>query len=82
MISRAISLLMAISLSLTLLFAAPLFAEKIQGTGRGILMLGLIGIAGGFVHGVGFEPRHVFFKFLFNPWVSRILMSTTLFFYN
>jgi hypothetical protein len=27
-------------------------ADKIQGTGRGILMLGLLGIAGGFIHGV------------------------------
>ena len=72
---------MAVSLSLTLLFAAPLFADKIQGAGRGILMLGLLGIAGGFVHGVGFAPRHVIFKFLFNPWVSRILMAMTFFFY-
>lgn len=39
MISRLISLGLAISLSLTLLFAAPLLADKIQGTGRGILML-------------------------------------------
>lgn len=82
MISRTISLFMAISLSLTLLFAAPLFADKIQGAGRGILMLGLIGIAGGFVHGVGFQPRNIIFKFLFNPWISRILMASTLFFYN
>lgn len=82
MISRVFSLVIAISLSLTLLFAAPLFADKIQGTGRGILMLGLIGIAGGFVHGVGFEPRNIFFKVLFNPWVSWLLMTTTLYFYN
>jgi cyd operon protein YbgE len=82
MISRIVSLAMAISLSLTLLFAAPLFAEKIQGAGRGILMLGLIGIAGGFVHGVGFEPRNIIFKFIFNPWVSRLLMATTLYFYD
>jgi cyd operon protein YbgE len=82
MISRLISLVMATGLSITLLFAAPLFADKIQGAGRGILILGLIGIAGGFVHGVGFEPRNIAFKFLFNPWVSRILMSSTLFFYD
>ena len=81
MISRLISFIMAVSLSLTLLFAAPLFADKIQGAGRGILMLGLLGIAGGFVHGVGFTPRPMIFKFLFNPWVSRIFMATTLFFY-
>jgi cyd operon protein YbgE len=82
MISRLISLMMATGLSLTLLFGAPLFAEKIQGAGRGILMLGLIGIAGGFVHGVGFEPRNIFFKFLFNPWVSRLFMASTFFFYD
>lgn len=82
MISRLISLVMATGLSLTLLFAAPLFADKIQGAGRGILMLGLIGIAGGFVHGVGFKPRNIIFKFLSNPWVSRLLMASTLFFYG
>ena len=81
MISRLISLIMATGLSLTLLFAAPLFADKIQGVGRGILMLGLLGIAGGFVHGVGFTPRHGIFKFLFNPWTSRILMVMLFFFY-
>jgi predicted membrane protein len=81
MISRLISLIMATGLSLMLLFAAPLFADKIQGVGRGILMLGLLGIAGGFVHGVGFAPRLVVFKFLFNPWVSRILMVMLFLFY-
>jgi predicted membrane protein len=73
---------MAIGLSITLLFAAPLFTDKIQGTGRGILMLALIGIAGGFIHGVGFVPRNIIFKFLFNPWISRILMASTLLFYK
>jgi predicted membrane protein len=82
MISRLISLSMAVGLSATLLFAAPLFADKIQGSGRGILMLGLLGIAGGFVHGVGFVPRNIFFRFLFNPWISRILMVSTFFLYG
>jgi cyd operon protein YbgE len=82
MISRLISLIMAIGLSITLFLAAPLFADKIQGAGRGVLILGLIGIAGGFVHGVGFEPRNIFFKVLFNRWVSRLLMASTLLFYN
>jgi len=82
MISRLISLAMAIGMSLTLLFGAPLFADKIQGAGRGILVLGLLGIAGGFVHGVGFTPRYVIFQFLFNPWVSRILMGSVFFFYR
>lgn len=82
MISRLISFMMATSLSLTLLFAAPLFADKIQGSGRGILMLCLLGIAGGFIHGVGFNPRPIVFKFLFNPWVSRLLMTSAFFFYD
>lgn len=82
MISRFVSLGLAISLSLTLLFAAPLMADKIQGAGRGILILGLLGIAGGFVHGVGFVPNSIFFKFLFNRWISRILMASTFLFYD
>lgn len=82
MISRLISLGLATSLSLILLFASPLLADKIQGAGRGILILGLLGIAGGFVHGVGFVPTSLFFKFLFNRWVSRILMASTFFFYD
>ena len=82
MISRLFSLIMATGLSLTLLFAIPLFADKIQGTGRGILILGLIGIAGGFIHGMGYKPRNMLFKFLANPWISRILMACTFFFYD
>ncbi|MBM3468873.1 MAG: hypothetical protein FJX71_05525 [Alphaproteobacteria bacterium] len=82
MISRLISLALAISLSSTLLFGAPLFTDKIQGSGRGILMLGLLGIAGGFIHGVGFVPRRLIFKIIFNPWISRILMLSIFFLYK
>jgi predicted membrane protein len=77
MITRTISLLSAVSLSLTLLFLAPLLKDGIQGGGRGILMLVLLGIAGGFIHGVGFIPKMYLLRCLFNPWVSWPLMSMT-----
>ncbi len=38
------------------------------------LMLVMIGISGGFVHGVGFVPKHWFWKWLFSPYIAWPLM--------
>ena len=34
----------------------------------------MIGISGGFVHGVGFTPRFWFWKWIFSPFLSWPLM--------
>jgi predicted membrane protein len=84
MILRALSLALAISLSLFLLLGAPLLTTHIHGWGRGILMLALLGIAGTFIHGVGFIPRNWLGKILLSPpvapWLSWALMGTLLIF--
>jgi len=38
------------------------------------MMFIMIGISGGFVHGVGFIPRFWFWKWLFSPFVAWPLM--------
>ena len=38
------------------------------------LMLIMIGISGGFIHGVGFIPRFWLWKILFSPWLAWPLM--------
>lgn len=41
---------------------------------HGILVLCLLGVAGGFVHGVGFVPRSRLFRVLFHPLLAWLLM--------
>ena len=41
---------------------------------HGALVLGLIGMAAGFVHGVGFEPRRPVFRMLLGPLTAWLLL--------
>ena len=39
-----------------------------------MLMLVMVGISGGFIHGVGFIPRFWLWKWLFSPYIAWPLM--------
>lgn len=41
---------------------------------HGALVLGLLGMAAGFVHGVGFEPRRPLFRILLGPLTAWLLL--------
>jgi cyd operon protein YbgE len=65
--SRLLSLLLAVPLAL-LLLVHP--AAVLDGEGRyshGLLMLAMWGVAGGFVHGVGFDPYARLWRIAFGP---------------
>ena len=81
MISRIISLGMAGGLSWAFIYGAPVIGNKLQKADKLSLITILLGIIGGFAHGLGYTPRHIILKILFNRWVARLLMIWPLFFY-
>ncbi len=72
---RRLSLALAIgvSVALTIYPKAAIGASGIPS--HGLLALLLWGVAAGFVHGVGFEPRAALWRIAFGPWVALPIMT-------
>lgn len=73
--SRVLSLLLAVPLALLLLIHP---AAMLDGEGRyshGLLMLVMLGVSAGFIHGVGFDPRGQPWRWLFGPVCGWLLMA-------
>lgn len=73
--SRALSLLLATPLTLILLIhpAAMLTADGHYE--HRLIMLSMLGISSGFIHGVGFDPIGRLWKILFHPVSGWLLMG-------
>lgn len=69
-----ISFLMALPLAGVLLFHPALMLDAQGHYNHSLLMLVMIGISGGFIHGVGFIPQLWLWKWLFSPIVAYPLM--------
>lgn len=54
---RAVSLLLASPLALLLLIHPTVYLDEQGGYSHSLLMLAMLGISGGFVHGLGFDPH-------------------------
>ena len=74
-IGRALSLLMAVPLSLVLLIHPASMLDANGYYSHSLLMLIMWGVAGGFVHGVGFEPRAMAWRVVFHPLLAWSLMA-------
>lgn len=75
-LGRALSLLMAVPLSLVLLVHPASMLDADGHYSHSLLMLVMWGVAAGFVHGVGFEPRALAWRVVFHPllaWTSMAL---------
>lgn len=79
---RGVSLLAALALML-LVTLLPRGLTQPDGApvGHGVLMLVMWGLSAGFVHGVGFVPRHPLPRLLLGPVAAWIGMGVGLFFY-
>lgn len=73
--SRALSLTLAAPLSLVLLLHPFALINADGHYSHGLLALAMWGISAGFVHGMGFEPRAVVWRWLFSPLVAWPLMG-------
>lgn len=79
---RSLSLLAASAFCLAVLFFPQLLIEGGRSPNHGALVLGLWGMAAGFVHGVGFVPRHVLARLALGPiaaWGLLLVGSLLLF---
>jgi len=79
---RSLSLLAASVFCLAVLLFPQLLITQGQSPNHGALVLGLWGMAAGFVHGVGFVPRHVLVRLALGPiaaWVLLVAGSLMLF---
>lgn len=65
--SRMLSLLLATPLALLLLIHPAAYLDAQGRYSHGLLMLVMLGISGGFVHGVGFDPLNRLWRLLFGP---------------
>ena len=65
--ARAISLLLALTLSAGLLLLPAMRGRELSAAGHGLLTPLLLAICGGFVHGLGYVPRNRVLRFLLQP---------------
>ena len=72
--TMAVSFLMALPLATVLLLHPAMMLDANGHYNHTVLMLVMIGISGGFIHGVGFLPRFWLWKWLFSPFVAWPLM--------
>ena len=72
--AMAISFLMALPLAAVLLIHPGAMLDANGHYNHSALMMLMIGIAAGFIHGVGFLPRFWLWKWLFSPYVACPLM--------
>lgn len=72
--AMVISCLLAFPLAAVLLLHPAAMLDANGHYSHRAMMFIMIGISGGFVHGVGFIPHHWFWKWLFSPLVAWPLM--------
>lgn len=80
--SRALSLLLVVPLALVLLIHPAAMLDGQGGYSHPLLMLVMWGISAGFVHGVGFIPRLLLWRWLLGPlpaWTMSVLGYLILF---
>ncbi|QIO09109.1 cyd operon YbgE family protein [Acinetobacter lanii] len=69
-----ISFLMALPLAAVLLIHPSMMLDANGEYSHRAMMFIMIGISGGFIHGVGFVAKFWLWKYLFNPYVAWPLM--------
>jgi cyd operon protein YbgE len=74
-IGRVLSLLMAVPLSLVLLIHPASMLNAQGHYSHSLLMLIMWGVAAGYLHGVGFEPRALAWRVVFHPLLAWAFMA-------
>lgn len=72
--AMVISFLMALPLAAVLLIHPSMMLDANGHYSHRAMMFIMIGISGGFIHGVGFIPKFWLWKYLFSPYVAWPLM--------
>lgn len=69
------SLLLAAPMALVLLITPAAMLDEQGQYSHNLLMLVMWGVAGGFIHGVGFVPRALAWRVMFHPLLAWALMA-------
>ncbi|NNH27410.1 cyd operon YbgE family protein [Acinetobacter terrestris] len=72
--AMAISFLLALPLAAVLLIHPAMMLDANGEYSHSTMMYIMIGISGGFIHGVGFIPKFWLWKWLFGPFLAWPLM--------
>ena len=72
--TRAISLVLALSATGILMLAPFLVIHQMTPVVHALLPVILLGVTGAFVHGVGFKPHFTLWRALFSPWSAWPLL--------
>ena len=72
--AMAISFLLALPLAGVLLIHPAMMLDANGEYSHSTMMYIMIGISGGFIHGVGFIPKFWLWKWLFSPFIAWPLM--------
>lgn len=73
--ARSLSLLAAGGLALIIMLYPVALSRNGATPSHSLLMLVMLGISAGFVHGVGFTPRARIWRGLFHPLLAWLLMA-------
>ncbi|MEW6133375.1 MAG: cyd operon YbgE family protein [Pseudomonadota bacterium] len=73
--ARAVSLVAAGILALIIMLYPVALSQDGTTPSHGLLTLVMLGISAGFIHGVGFTPRGLAWKWLFHPVLAWLLMA-------
>jgi predicted membrane protein len=76
-ISRVISLALALSASGVLSIAPFMLARNVTGTVHGVLVVLMLGVSAAFIHGVGFVPRTRLVGLIASPMIAWPLILST-----
>lgn len=68
--ARMASFLLAIAMAGVILT----YPKALEHASHGSLMLVMLGVSAGFVHGVGFIPEHKLWRILLGPWTAWVLL--------
>lgn len=72
--TRVVSWFLATPMCLLLLVHPSAMLDSSGSYSHSLLMLVMLGVSGGFIHGVGFYPRHIIWKLVFHPLFAWLLM--------
>lgn len=73
--SRVLSLALASPLAAILMIHPGLMVGSDGKYSHGLLMLVMLGISNGFIHGVGFDPRSLMWRIVFHPALGWLLLG-------
>jgi predicted membrane protein len=83
--ARMVSLLLASTLTLVLMFYPAMRGRDLTPAGHVLLTPLLLAICAGFIHGVGYEPRWTALRRMLRPivlWPAMLLLGITLILYS